>query len=122
MVIRIKSKDRLQDSVTPSSLNTETDIINLADQDDDYIVEGFIDLGNMQDGDKVVITTYIAVDGTNQRVVDKLEIAESPEIPVVRFPATTLPYNAKLRITINQTAGTLRSFPYAFIVQVMEQI
>jgi hypothetical protein len=56
MPVRIKSKTRYQASVTPSALNTETDIINLADQTDDYIVEGYISLRNMESGDSVIIS------------------------------------------------------------------
>ena len=123
MPVRIREKLRLQGSVTPSALNTETDIINLGDQDDDYIVEGQIDLSNMESDDQVIIKVYIAVDGTNQRLVDQKTFAGAQDIPVVRILAHTLAYNAKFRVTINQTAGsTIKSFPYSFIVEVMEVI
>ena len=120
MPVRIKSKTRYQGTVTPSDLNVETDIVNLPDQADDYIVEGQVSLQNMQLGDSVTLNTYIAVDGTNQVKSDSLSFSDSQDIPVVRIPATTLAYNAKFRLTITQTAGTLRSFPYTIIVQVME--
>jgi len=122
MPVRIKSKTRYQGSVTPSALNTETDIINLADQTDDYIIEGQIDLSNMADGDEVIIRVYIAVDGTNQRKADELKFIGSQDVPVVRVPAVTCLYNAKFRVTITQTAGTLRTFNYSFLLQLMEVI
>jgi hypothetical protein len=122
MPVRIKSKTRLQSSVTPSALNTETDIINLADQSDDFILEGQISLQNMASGDTVILRTYIAVDGVNQRKADELTFTGAQDIPVVRIPAVTLAYNAKPRITVTQTAGTLREFPYTVIYQVMEVI
>jgi len=122
MVVRIKDKERSQGSVTPASLNTETDLINLPDQDDDYIIEGTIDLANMQDGDTVVIKVYVAVDGTNQRLQDKLTFKDAQEVPVVRITSQTVPYNGKFRVTITQTAGDLRTFPYTFIYQIMEEI
>jgi hypothetical protein len=122
MPVRIKSKTRLQSSVTPSALNTETDIVNLADQTDDYIVEGQISLQNLASGDTVIIRTYIAVDGTNQRKTDECPFTGAQDIPVVRVPALTLAYNAKFRLTVTQTAGTLRAFPYSIIYQVMEII
>jgi len=122
MPVRIKLKNRLQGSVTPSALNTETDIVNLSDQSDDYIVEGQISLQNLASGDTVVIRTYIAVDGTNQTKVDEATFSGAQTIPVVRIPATTVAYNGKFRVTITQTAGTLRAFPYTFIVQIMETI
>ena len=120
--VRIGSKTRYQGSVTPSDLNVETDIINLGDQSDDYIVEGQISLQNMAAGDSVEIKVYIAVDGINQVLADKMTFSDAQEIPVVRILAHILPYNAKFRVTITQTAGTLRAYPYAFITQVMEVV
>jgi len=122
MPVRIRFKQRYQGSVTPSALNTETDIINLPNQDDDYIIEGQVSLQNMGSGDSVELRAYIAVDGTNQRLVDKMTFTGAQEIPVVRVVAHTLAYNAKFRVTVKQTAGTLRAFPYTFILQVMEVI
>jgi hypothetical protein len=123
MPVRIRTKSRLQGSVTPAALNQETDIINLSDQTDDYIVEGQISLQNMASGDAVVIKTYIAVDGTNQRQVDQITLTGAQTIPVVRVPSCTVAYNGKFRVTITQTAGTtLKAFPYTFIVQIMEVI
>jgi len=70
----------------------------------------------------VVIKTYIAVDGVNQRLSDQMTFSGVQDVPVVRVMAHTVPYNAKFRVTITQTAGTLRSFPYCFIYQIMETI
>jgi len=122
MPVRIKSKTPYQGSVTPSALNTETDIVNIPNQPDDYIIEGQIDLSNMADGDEVIIRVYIAVDGTNQRLSDEIKFTDAQDIPVVRILAHTLLHNAKFRVTITQTKGTLRSFPYSFLLELMETI
>jgi len=122
MPVRIREKVRAQGSVTPTALNTETDIINLADQTDDYIIEGQIDLSNLASGDEVVIRVYIAVDGVNQRLSDQMTFSGAQTIPVVRVMAHTVAHNAKFRVTIIQTAGTLRTFPYTIIYQIMETI
>jgi hypothetical protein len=122
MPVRIKTKQRLQSSVTPSALGAETNIINLPDQSDDFILEGFISLRNMASGDTVILRSYVAVDGVNQDKMDELSFSGAQSIPVVRIPATTLAYNAKPRITVTQTAGTLRAFPYTIILQIMEVI
>lgn len=122
MPVRIRTKTRICGSVTPSALNTETDIINLPDQTDDFIFEGYISLQNMATGDSVTIRSYIAVDGVTQVKEDEMVFTDAQSIPVVRFPSHFLHYNAKPRITITQTAGTLRSFPYCFTVQVTEVI
>jgi len=120
--VRIRTKTRYQGTVTPPALNTETDIINLADQTDDYILEGQVSLQNMASGDAVTVKTYIAVDGTTQVVSDEMSFTDAQTIPVVRVVAHTLLYNAKFRVTITQTAGTLRAYPYSILVQIMEVI
>ena len=123
MPVRIRTKTRLQGSVTPAALNQETDVINLGNQTDDYIIEGQISLQNMGSGDVVVIKTYIAVDGTNQKQADQITLTDAQTIPVVRIPSCTVAYNGKFRVTITQTAGaTLKEFPYSFIIQIMEVI
>lgn len=76
----------------------------------------------MADGDKVTIKVYIAVDGTNQRLSDKMTFENVQDVPVVRVLAHTIPYNGKFRVTITQESGTLRTFPYCFIYQIMETI
>jgi len=58
----------------------------------------------------------------NQRLSDQLTFSGAQTIPVVRVLAHTIPYNGKFRVTITQTAGTLRTFPYTFIYQIMETI
>jgi hypothetical protein len=122
MPVRIRYKTRYQGSVTPSALNTETNIINLGSQPDDYIVEGYISLKNLASGDTVIIRVYMSADGTTQDKSDEMTFSGPVSIPIVRIPATTLPYNGLFRVTVTQTAGTLRAYPYTFIVQVMEQI
>lgn len=122
MTVRIRDKLTPKGTVTPSALNSETDIINLADQSDDYIIEGYIDLFNMEADDTVLLKVYIAVDGTNQRLVDKVLFKGVQDIPIVRILAHTVPNDGKFRVTLTQTSGTVKSFPYAFIVQIMEEI
>jgi len=119
MPIVVASKTRYTGTVTPSALNTETDVINLPSQSDDYIVEGYIDLSALASGDVVVIKEYIAVDGVNQRLFSNVTISGPLSEPVIRFHAKTVPYNGLYRVTITQTQGTLRSFPYVFIVEVL---
>jgi len=97
-------------------------MINLADQTDDYIIEGQVDLSGLASGDEVIVKVYIAVDGVTQRLSDQMMFSGAQSVPIVRLMAHTVPYNAKFRVTITQTAGILRSFPYCFIYQIMETI
>ena len=122
MPVRIKSKTDYTGSVTPSSLNTETTVVSIPAQSDDYLIEGYIDLGNMEEGDSVEITEYIAVDGSNYRVFLRVSFRGALDEPIVRFHTKTLYKNMLYKVTIKQTKGTLRSFPYAFILQVLEVV
>jgi hypothetical protein len=119
MPVVIQSKTRYTGSVTPSALNTETTVVEITAQSDDYIVEGFIDLGALASGDAVVIKEYIAVDGTNYRLFSQVTYNGPVSEPIIRFHSKQLTYNMKYKVTITQTSGTLRSFPYGFLLEVM---
>lgn len=122
MPIVIQSKTRYIGTVTPQNLQTETTIINLDNQSDDYIIEGYIDLANLQADETVILREYIAVDGTNQRKFIETQYTGILLEPVIRFHAKTIPYNGKYKVTITQMTGSIRSFPYAFILEVMGTI
>jgi hypothetical protein len=119
MPIIVASKTRYSGSVTPSALNTETTVIEITAQSDDYIVEGFLDLANLASGDTVVVKEYIAIDGTNYRLFTQPTYSGVVSEPAIRFHTKVLLYNMKYKVTITQTAGTLRSFPYGFTLEVL---
>jgi len=118
--VRIGAKYDYTGTVTPSALNAETTVVEVGAQSDDYIVEGWLDVSALASGDALVVTEYVAVDGTNYRVFAQVSLSGAQPFPVLRFHAKLLHKNMKYKATINQTAGTLRSFPYAFVVQVLE--
>jgi len=120
MGVQIASKTDYTGSVTPSALNTETDVVSISAQTDDYIVEGYIDLSAMQDGDTIVVTEYISVDGQNYRVFLQATFNGAQAQPILRFHSKMLYKNMLYKVTINQTAGTVRTIPYAFILQVLK--
>jgi len=122
MGVRIASKEDIIGTHTPSTLNTEETVIEIQGETDDYIIEGYIDLGNLNDGDEVIITEYISVDGENYRVYERQVFSNKQEKPVLRFHSKLFYKSMKYKITINQTKGTIRSFPYAFIKQVLEVV
>jgi len=119
MPVIIASKTRYTGAATPSALNAETTVVEITAQSDDYIVEGYIDLGNLASGDAVTVREYIALDGANYRTYATVSYSGAVSDPIIRFHAKTLPNTARYRVTITQTAGALRSFPYAFILEVM---
>lgn len=122
MVVRIKKKEVYRGTVTLTALNTETDVINLGAYEDDIILEGYIDTSALQSGDTITVAIYVAIDGVNRRKLDSFTVDTPLSNPVVHLLSMTLPKDSQPRVTITQTAGTPRSFPYWFIVQVLEVI
>ena len=99
MPVRIASRTIYSGSVSPSALNTETVVVNIP-------------------GDTVVIKEYMAVDGVNLRLYAQVTYNGPVSEPVIRFHTKT--FKNEYKVTITQTAGVLRSFPYWFIVEVAE--
>jgi len=122
MPVRVGSKTDYVGTVTLSALNTETTVVEIGAQKEDYIVEGWLDVSALASGDTLVITEYVAVDGVNYRIYNQVTISGPYSAPAFRFHSKMLYKNMKYKVTVNQTAGTPRSFPYAFILQVLEVI
>lgn len=114
MPIVITSKIRYKGTITPSGLNVETTVIEISPRSDEYMVEGYIDLGNMQYGDVITIKEYISVDGTNVRTFIEKEYADEQKEPIIRFYTKTIDRDSTYKVTIKQTSGVIRSFPYVF--------
>lgn len=122
MPIIIQSKQRTQSVTNIPDLNIETNIINLPNQIDDYVIEGCLDLSALTSDDTVFIREYIAVDGTNQRILTSSQYTGVLSEPIIRFPAKIIPLNGKYRVTVTQTSGIPVSIPYYFIVEIMGEI
>ena len=119
MPIVVMSKSDFRGTVTPSELNAETVVVDIGAQSDDYIVEGYIDLSQLAKDEEVIVREYVAVDGANLRKFLEVGFVGPVNEPVVRFHAKTLPASALYRVTLTQVSGTLRSFPYAFVLEVL---
>jgi len=115
----VESKYRFYGTVTPPDLNVEATVVEIGAQSDDYIVEGYIDLSQLQSGDTVVVREYVAVDGVSLRKFLEVEFSGPVSEPVIRFHAKTLLYNMLYRVTVTQVSGTVRSFPYGFVLEVL---
>jgi hypothetical protein len=123
MPIVVASKTRYVGSVTPAGLNVETTVVELGPESDDFMVEGYLSLRNLVSGDTVVLREYIAVDGVNYDLFLPPVTYNGPvDAPVIRFHMKLLTYNMKYKVTITQTSGTVRSFPYAFTKEVQGSV
>jgi hypothetical protein len=121
MPVVISSKTDYTGTLSIPSLNTETTVVEVTGQSDDYIVEGYIDLSQLQTGDALTVTEYIAVDGVNYQRFISEQLTGPVSSPVIRFHAKTIQKNMKYKVTVTQTSGTPRNIPYGFIVEVMGQ-
>jgi hypothetical protein len=76
-------------------------------------LEGWIDLSPMQNGDSVTIRLYVKTTSTGNYV----KYAEETYTDTQSLPAlhlVTLPARYGIKITMQQTAGTYRTFNYQF--------
>jgi len=115
----VASKTRYSGTASPPALNTETTVVEIGAQADDYLVEGYIDLSQLASGDAVEVREYIAVDGVNYKLYARVAYSGPVSEPVIRFHTKTLLCNMKYKVTVIQTSGVLRSFPYGFILEVL---
>jgi len=119
MPVVISSKSKYAGIAAVSQLNTETTVVELGPFSDDWMVEGYIDLSGLQSGDAMVVNEYVALDGANYRLLYSATVAGPAAEPAVRFHTKTLHANMKYKVTVTQTAGTLRSINYYFITETM---
>ena len=119
MPVVVASKTRYYGTITPPDLNVETTVIDIGAQSDDYIVEGYIDLSQLATGEQVIVREYAAIDGANLRKFLEVGFTGPVSEPVIRFHAKTFLSFNLYRVTITQASGTLRSFPYAFVLEVL---
>jgi hypothetical protein len=115
----IANKSKLRGTVAIGQLNQETTVVEIGPANDDWMVEGYIDLSQIQSGDAVVVNEYVALDGGNYRLLYSATVTGPPTEPVVRFHTKTLLATMKYKVTVTQTAGTPRSVSYYFITETM---
>jgi hypothetical protein len=119
MPVIIQSKNRYSGTITLSDLNVETIVIEVDAQQDDYIVEGYIDLSALQTDDNLIVKEYIAVDGVNYELFLTTSYLGTPSNPVIRFHSKQFTYDMKYKVTVTQTSGTPRSFAYRFLLEIL---
>lgn len=126
MAIIVASKSDTAGSITPSALSTETTVYAPGAQTDDSLVEGEVSLQNMATGDVVTLNEYLSVDGATFEILNTESFSGAQASPTIRFvgkligPKTSGSGGGQLyKVTVNQTAGTLRAFPFDFVLMVL---
>lgn len=75
-------------------------------------LSGFVSLINMGAGDTVTIRQYIDLNGASYRLYADETYSGTQIQPAIYITAKTS--NTKMKITLQQTAGAYRQFPYEF--------
>lgn len=115
---QITTKTDTQSAVGPVVIGVETSVITITAQAADYIPEVYLDLSPMMLGDTTVVTEYLAIDGTNYQIYFQNTYSGVQTIPALRFHGKLIELNMLYKITIKQTAGTGRTYPFASVVQI----
>jgi len=106
---------RFRGTLVVSGIGVEYTIVEFPDMDKDYIVAGLIDSSSMDETDAVEISLYMAVDGVNRRCVYKSTYHNTYPEEVIYLRPTMAPRDGKVKITLKQTSGTPKSFPFWII-------
>ncbi|MEM2284557.1 MAG: hypothetical protein QXL29_08150 [Zestosphaera sp.] len=104
MLLKIVSKGSITTDGTEQTIFEYTGLAMLS---------GYIDLSNMADGDTITINTYAKIkeDGEYKRYGSDTFTGKQ-EAPALYFPPRLTAYAYK--VTIQQTAGTFKTFDYLF--------
>lgn len=122
MPVVISSKGRYTGAAVVDKLNEEVTVVELGPFTDDWMVEGYIDVSQLEGGDELEIREYIALDGAGYELFLAGTVSGPASEPVVRLHTKTLLSGMKYKVTVVQTSGTPRSIPYYFIAEVMGQV
>lgn len=114
----ITTKTDAQSSIGPVTIGTETSIVTITAQTADYIPEVYLSLQNMTVTDTTIVTEYLAVDGSNYEIYYQNTFTGVQASPTLRFHGKLIELNMLYKVTVKQTAGTGRAYPYSSILQV----
>ena len=118
MPVRIKERIPYDGKVSLTELNVEVEVVSMSAESEWYYVEGWLNLSQMQSGDVIEITEYVTIE--TEGIYYKASYSDQQEQPILHFPTKKLKGSYKL--TLKQTAGTLRKFPFQFIKMVTEVV
>lgn len=105
-------KETFRGTLTVQQIGVEYTIIEIQPQPDDYVLVGYIDAFELQAGEEIELAFYVAVDGVNQRRVFLNSYRNIQDTPVIYIKPIIVPRDGLAKLTLRQTRGTPRSFPY----------
>jgi hypothetical protein len=102
MAIRVVKKGILTADGTEQTLVELTELTKL---------EGYVDLSNLGSGDTIVIRQYQKINGTYRQYAEE-SYSGAQSLPAIYI--TPKSGEDGIKVTLQQTVGTLRAFPYCF--------
>ncbi|HTT74269.1 MAG TPA: hypothetical protein VMG99_09055 [Thermoplasmata archaeon] len=119
--VYVATKTDSSGTLSPAALGTAYTVYSVGadSQADDFLLEGYLDLRNMASGDTVQLLEYVNVLGNALEPFQENTYSGAQTLPVIRFYSKTLAKAGGYSVTLNQTAGTLRTYDWAFILQVL---
>jgi len=104
----------VEDEGTLTADGNEQQILNLAASSPPKVVDGILDLANMQAGDTVVVKEYVrSASGGAWRLYSTATYTNVQTEPGIYLERISSRYGA--RVTLQQTVGTNRTYPYIFM-------
>jgi len=123
MPVIIQRKINYVGSVNISQLDQEVAVVDISSNEDDYMVEGYVDLSSLREGDVLIVTEYMSVDGVNLRPFAQYSFSGPLLVPIYRFHTKTLYKLMAYRVTLRLVVGSVpKTMPYAFIVEVLRAV
>jgi hypothetical protein len=120
MPVIVSRKIKYVGLVNVSQLDQEVAVVDILGNEDDYMVEGYVDLSSLQQDDVLIVTEYMAVDGVNLRPFASYSFSGPLSAPIYRFHTKTLYKEMRYRVTVRLVTGSVpKTIPYAFIVEVL---
>lgn len=117
MVVILDDIIEVKGTVTIDSLNVEYTIIDITNPQN-TIVEGYIDLSTITDGDTLELVEYI-----DNKIFSKVSFTGAQAEPVIRLENKMLPSNAQYKITVKLASGTTpKTINYVVIVEVTRKV
>ncbi len=123
MPVIISQKTNYVGTVNVNQLDQEIVVVDISNSEDDYIVEGYIDLSSLRQDDVLIVTEYMSVDGVNLRPFAQYSFTGPLSTPIYRFHTKTLCRFMSYRVTVRLITGSIpKTIPYAFIVELLQTV
>jgi len=115
----MSSRVSFRDTLTVTEIGVEYTVADFPDMDRDYVLMGLIDASQIDEGDAIELSLYVAVDGVNRRCVYRTIYSNTSEEKVIYIRPFVSPKDGKARITLRQISGVPKSFPYWIVGYVL---